>query len=282
MTSSNLIEKTLQLWEDLQKKIQRLQMEKSDPLQFAQYALMETDETIRAVKGWVIIHDFSSWEQEITFFKNLKPKLIGAFIYYSKLVSFLSALPSSGDKLKRKVYESEFEHLQYFSIENKDFISYYRRNATYLDRKYFLRFQYDLDVKLSVDIHSYDDRFSSSHDHLVSQIIANDCYEKFLRTELSKLKNNHNEEEKSHSTIQWSASKVALTELVVALHQTRCLNGGNKDLSETVKWFENNFEIDLGNYHKTLIEIRSRKNDKAKFLHLLTENLTNYLESFDE
>jgi len=282
MNSKELIEKTTLLWVGLQKKLDLLQVEKSTPLEYAQYALMETDEAIRTVKTWVIIHDFTSWENEITFFKIIKPKFIGSFIYYSRLVSFLSALPSSGDKLKRKVYENEFEHLQYFSLENKDFISYYRRNATYLDSKYFLRFKYDLDVKLSIDIHSYDDRFSSSHDHLVSQIIANDCYEKFLRAELSKLKNYHNEEEKSHSTIQWSASKVALTELVVALHQTRCLNGGNKDLSETVKWFENSFDIDLGNYHKTMIEIRSRKNDKAKFLNLLTENLTNYLESFDE
>ncbi|MBF8457243.1 RteC domain-containing protein [Kaistella sp. G5-32] len=282
MNSLQLIAKTSKLWSDLENKINELKTEKKHPLEEAQFALIATDEAIRTVKGWVIIHDFDCWENEITFFKKLKPKLIGSFIYYSKLVSFLSALPSSGDKLKRKVFENEFDHLQYFSLENKDFISYCRRNATYLDSKYFLRFKYDLDVKLSIDIHSYDDRFSSSHDHLVSQMIANDSYEKFLRAELSKLKNSHTDEERSHSNIQWSASKVALTELVVALHQTRCLNGGNKDLSETIKWFENNFEIDLGNYHKTLIEIRSRKNDKAKFLHLLTENLTNYLESFDE
>ncbi len=282
MDSNQLIEQTARLWEDLQKKIQRLQVEKSNPLHFAQYALMETDETIRTVKAWVITHDFSSWKEEIIFFKNLKPQFIGTFIYYSRLVSFLSALPVSGDKLKRKTYENEFEHLQYFSLENRDFISYYRRSATYLDRKYFLRFQYDLDVKLSLDIHSYDDRFSTSHDHLVSQIIANDAYEKFLRTELGKLKNNHHEEEKTLHTLPWSSSKVALTELIVALHQTRCFDGGTRDLSETVKWFEKNFDTDLGNYHKTLIEIRARKNHKAKFLTLLTENLTAYLESFDE
>lgn len=282
MDSKQLIEQTARVWEDLHKKIQRLQVEKSNPLQFAQYALMETDETIRKVKGWVTIHDFASWEQEITFFKILKPKLIGSFIYYSRLVSFLSGVPTSGDKLKRKIYENEFEQLQYFSLENKDFISYYRRQATYLDRKYFLRFQYDLDVKLALDIHSYDDRFSTSHDHLVSQIIANDFYEKFLRTELSKLKNNRYEEEKPHKSLEWSSSKVALTELIVALHHTRCFNGGQMDLSETVKWFEKNFDIDLGNYHKTLIEIRARQEPQTKFLHLLTENLTTYLQSFDE
>lgn len=282
MDTKTLLLQITGIWEDLQKKIHHLRLEKSNPLQFAQYALMETDEAIRTVKAWVILHDFDSWEQEIIFFKNLKPKFIGTFIYYSRLVSFLSTLPPSGDKLKRKVYENEFEHLQYFSVQNADFIGYYRRNATYLDRKYFLRFTYDLDVKLALDIHSYDERFSSSHDHLISQIMANDLYEKFLRTELDKLKNIPPDSEKKHKTLAWTSSKVALTELIVALHQTRCFDGGSKDLSETVKWFETNFDIDLGNYHKTLIEIRARKNQNAKFLTLLLENFTTYLEHFDE
>lgn len=282
MKSQYLMQKITQLWEDLQKKTERLKVEKSSQLEFARYALVETDEAIRTVKAWIIIHDFSSWEQEITFFKSLKPKFIGTFIYYSKLVSFLAALPAAGDKIKRKIYESEFDQLQYFSLENKDFISYYRRNATYLDRKYFLRFTYDLDVQLSPDIHSYDDRFSTSHDHLISQIIANDAFEKFLREELGKNKNHPHHENTPSKSMQWSGSKVALTELIVALHQTKCFNGGKMDLSETVKWFETNFDIDLGNYHKTLIEIRSRKSPQTKFLHLLTENLTTYLQSFDE
>lgn len=281
MKSIHLIDKTTQLWTDLQKTLQQLQLDKNHPLEYAQFALMETDEAIRTLKSWIIIHDFDCWENEIHFFKKLKPNFIGTFMYYSKVIALLSSMPTAGSKLKKKIFDSEFEYLQYFSLENKEFISYYRRNATYMDLKYFLRFKYDLDVKLALDIHSYDERFSSSHDHLISQIIAHDQYEAFLRKHLNQLKSDQHQDEPRNSKLEWTAPKVALTELIFALHHTRCFNGGTLELSETIKWFESQFNIDLGNYHKTMTEIGSRKTHKTKFIQLLNDNLNAYLEGLE-
>lgn len=282
MNSLQLIDASQKLWSDLENGIQLLKLEKKDALQEAQMALMMTDEAIRALKSWVLVHDFDSWESEITMFKNLKPKFISTFMYYSKVVTFLSSLPAAGLKLSRKMYDAEFEYLQYFSLENKDFISYCRRNATYLDLKYFLRFKYDLDVKLAGDVHSYDDRFSTSHDHLVSQIMTNDKFETFLRDQFHQLKNKNSTEIIPRQTLRWTAPKVALTELVFALHQTNCFNGGNTTLADIIQWFEKNLDTDLGNYHKTMLEIRTRKSNRTKFIHLLDENLQQYLDALDE
>lgn len=281
MKSSHLIEKASQLWSDLQKKIHHLELEKSDPLEFAQLALMETDEAIRTLKSWLLIHDFDCWENEITFFKELKPKFIAKFMYYSKVIGLLSSLPASGTKFKKRQLDQEFEQLQYFASENKEFISYFRRKATYMDRKYFLRYQYDLDVKLAMDLHSYDERFSTSHDHLVATILANDEFELFLKSQLHHFKEIAISEGTAPNTLYWTASKAALTELIFALHHTNCFNAGNADLSQTVRWFENKLEIDLGNYHKSIQEIRNRKSPNTKFLQLLTDNLKAYFESLE-
>lgn len=280
MESQYLIDQTKHLWKDLQQKIQYLQVEKKSTLASAQYALAETDQAIRTIKNWVITHDFDCWESEIVFFKNLKPLFIAQYIYFSKIVSLLSSLPASGSKHKKKVYENEFHRLQDFFLENRDFISYYRRKATYLDSKYFLRFTYDLDVQLAPDFHSYDERFSTSHDHLVATILAHDDYEIFLKAQLSLLKENEPTPEIAE-IIHWTASKTALTEMIFALHQTKCLNGGTLDLAETVRWFEHHLHIDLGNYHKTLGEIRARKEPQTKFLQLLSHHLNTYLENLD-
>ncbi len=282
MKSIHLIEKASQLWTDLQKKNHHLELEKSDPLEFAQFALRETDEAIRTLKSWIIIHDFDCWENEITFFKHLKPKFIAKFMYYSKVVKLLSSIPASGSKFKKRLLDLEFDHLQYFAIENNEFISYFRRQATYLDRKYFLRYQYDLDVKLAMDLHSYDERFATSHDHLIATLLANDEFELFLKIQLLQLKEITVSEVTSQNTLYWTASKAALTELIFALHHTNCFNGGNSDLAQAVRWFENKLEIDLGNYHKSIQEIRNRKSPNTKFLHLLTENLKAYFETLEE
>jgi hypothetical protein len=282
MKSIHLIAQTTLLWKDLQNKINHLQVEKSNPLEYAQYALMETDEAIRTIKSWVITHDFDDWENEILFFKEWKPLFISKYIYFAKVVALLSALPGSGIKYKKKLYEQEFEKMHYFFLENTDFLSYYRRKATYLDLKYFLRFKYDLDTKLAIDFHNYDERFSTSHDHLIATILANDEFEIFLKSQLLLLKESTARETDSNAGLQWTASKVALTELVFALHQSNCFNGGNLGLSETVRWFETTLSIDLGNYHKTATEIRARKPPQTKFLQLLTDNLTAYLDALDD
>lgn len=282
MKSIYLLDKSRQLWTDLQTAIQHLSLEKTDPLEFAQFALMETDEAIRILKSWLLIHDFDCWENEITFFKELKPKFIAQFIYYSKVIGLLASLPASGTKFKKRQLEQELEQLHYFASENKEFISYFRRKASYMDRKYFLRYQYDLDVKLAMDLHSYDERFSTSHDHLVATLLANDEFEVFLKSQLHHCKEMTVSEGPTSNALHWTASKAALTELIFALHHTNCFNGGTADLAHTVRWFENKLDIDLGNYHKSIQEIRQRKSPNTKFLHLLTENLRAYFESLEE
>lgn len=281
MNSKLLLEQTAALWNDLQIKISTLHEMKTSELERAQYALADTDEVIRTLKSWVIGHRFDCWENEIFFFKELKPKFIAQFIYYSRVVALLSSLPASGAKHKKKLYEAEFEALQHFARENSAFISYYRRKATYLDIKYFVRFRYDLDIKLAADIHSYDDRFSTSHDHLVSQIMANDTYESFIKQQIRNLEVQDDLPHIKVSTLQWTASKAALTELIYALHHSRCFNGGTATLAETVKFFEEHFSVNLGNYHNTMGEIRNRKIDQTKFLHQLSDNLKSYLDSAD-
>jgi hypothetical protein len=96
--------------------------------------------------------------------------------------------------------------------------------------------------------------------------------------------NTEGSDEKSISEIrnlEWTAPKVALIELLYALHQTRCFNGGHSDLAELFRWAEHSLNINLGNYHKTLREIRLRKSERTKFLILLKNNLEQYLDNLD-
>lgn len=282
MKSQALLDQIAEHWNILEHQLHLLQREKKNNLEYAQFALMETDESIRQIKKLVIVHDFDCWENEIRFFKDLKPLFISRYIYYSKITTLLSSLPASGAKFRKKILESEFEKLQYFFLEHRDFVSYYRRKATYLDLKYFLRFKYDLDVPLAPDFHSYDERFSTSHDHLAATIRASDDYELYLKKQLNLLRDEDNKSQDIVSGVRWTASKTALTELVFAVHQAKCLNGGSMDLAETVRWFENELCIDLGNYHKTFGDIRNRKSPQTRFLNQLIDGLGGLMEKMEE
>ena len=45
--------------------------------------------------------------------------------------------------------------MKYFYGQNLEFYNYYRRKATYLDHKYFVRHQYDLKAKFQTNLHNF-------------------------------------------------------------------------------------------------------------------------------
>lgn len=280
MNRQNFRKKVDQIWKNLTSSVDHINRSDDDIIIRSEKILMETDSAIRQVKDLLKQYRFSDWSDEIHFFKNTKPQFTAVYIYHSKVLAIESSKPYADPQALKSYYENERSNLLYFYNEQKEFISYYRRKSTYLDKKYFVRFKFDFKLKLSPELYSYDEEFSTSHDHIVSQILANDLLDYYLMNKI----NAEQGLEKSIGQInalEWTGPKVALIELLYALHQTRCFNGGNSDLAEIFRWAENSLNINLGNYHKILNEIRLRKTERTKFLILLRNNLEQYLDDLD-
>lgn len=83
-------------------------------------------------------------------------------------------------------------------------------------------------------------------------------------------------------TLHWTASKVALVELLYAIQASGSFNDGKTTLKELITSFENNFQINLGQYSKTYLEIRSRKAiEKTQFLDQLKKDLLEKINQTD-
>ena len=80
----------------------------------------------------------------------------------------------------------------------------------------------------------------------------------------------------------WTGSKVSLTELLYALHSEGVFNNGAVDLKNIAEYFEDIFDIDLGQYRRTFLEIRVRKSERTKFINSLKENLTKRMDNSDD
>lgn len=280
MNGQNFRKKIDLLWSSLTAEIDQINRNGSDIINRSEEILMATDAVIRQLKNILRQYIFVDWSEEIYFFKNTKPQFVAIYIYYSKILAIESSRPYADPQTLRSYYENERSNLLYFYNEQREFLSYYRRKATFLDKKYFVRFKFDFKLKLSPELYSYDEEFSTSHDHIVSQIIANDLLEQYLSDKINAKVNKENSLDQIKN-LRWTAPKVALIELLYGLHQTKCFNGGQSDLAEIFRWAENSLNINLGNYHKTLSEIRLRKTDRTKFLSLLQHNFNHYLDDLD-
>ncbi|WP_312822745.1 RteC domain-containing protein [Epilithonimonas sp.] len=274
MVTKTIFRKITQMHDELELNINEVYDDDKDMVKLAEKSLVLIDEAIRKVKEMISPHKFENKGEEIHFFKKLKPQFISKFIYYCTILDVESHKPNAGSKAMKKYYEAEQEKLKKFYFEQSEFYSYYRREATYLDHKIFVRNSYDLKMKLSFGFYNFDTSFTTSHDHLIARFMASQHFDQYLKKQIENLSDNVSG--KMVSPLLWSASKVGLIELVYALYHMRCFNGGNVELSEVIKFVEKSLDTDLGNFHKTIFEIRNRKQGPTKFLNLVSENLNRH------
>ena len=228
--------------------------------------------------------NFINKENEILFFKKQKPFIYGQLKFYAKLYKYLMQKPRGTDKSKRSYLDAEIKKLQEYYYYNSEFIKYYRQNATFLDEFYFLRGNDNIGL-LSDTSHFYTDaEFSTSHDNAVAKILAYDLLLNHYTNELNDLKKStrkisSNEKLLESLNLTWTSNKIDLIELVYALIASGAVKGDIKDLATA---FEKILDIDLGNYYRSFLEIRGRKEDFARFLDLLKTSLIKKIREADE
>ncbi|TDN93360.1 RteC protein [Salegentibacter sp. 24] len=227
--------------------------------------------------------NFINKENEILFFKKQKPFIYGQLKFYAKLYKYLLQKPRGTDKSKRNYLDAEIKKLQEYYYYNSEFIKYYRQNATFLDEFYFLRGNDNIGL-LSDTSHFYTDaEFSTSHDNAVAKILAYDLLLNHYTNELNDLKKStrkisNNEKLLESLSLTWTSNKIDLIELIYSLIASGTVKGDIKDLATA---FEKIFDINLGNYYRSFLEIRGRKEDYARFLDLLKTSLLKKIKEAD-
>lgn len=80
---------------------------------------------------------FASKEEEISFFKNQKPELLGRLLYFYKIYRIETQCPTGSNEVIKHHINKELDSLTYFFNRNLDFYQYYRSNSTIYDEYYF-------------------------------------------------------------------------------------------------------------------------------------------------
>lgn len=264
-----------------------LEKETEGVLEKAEESIRITKRALKQIKILFLRKKLIPKNEEILFFKNMKPYVFSKLIYYVKLFSIESKRPRSSNKSQVKYFNNHIDRLQNYFNDNLEFYHYFRRGAIFLDEEYFIRGK--ADIRLFPDSLSFftDDKFSTSHDITVATIMAYDMLIIYLKREIDKLENNNSMETninafKKQSKLFWTGNKTDLIELIYALHSSGAVNSGTADIKEMASACEQMFNIDLGDYYRTFLEIRSRKMNQTKFIDKLKNSLENKMLDSDE
>ncbi|WP_163516788.1 RteC domain-containing protein [Gelidibacter japonicus] len=275
-----------ELISEYQMHLDALESRTEDILYKAEHGISRTEKFIKLLRKKVLELGFTNTEEEISFFKHVKPQIFSKLIYFVKLFNIESKRPRSSSKFQIKYLNAHINKLQVYFNDNLDFYHYYRRGATTLDEEYFIRGKADLRSPTESYHFFIDDQFTTSQDTTVAMIMAYDMLIVYLQQEIEKLETTNNVYQNamknSSSKLFWTGNKTELIELIYALHSSGAINSGTADIKELASVFEQSFNVDLGNYYHTFMEIRARKSSKTKFMDKLTDSLNKRIDDSDE
>lgn len=244
------------------------------------------------MKEFVKSKGFKNDEEEINYFKNIKPKLQSQVIYFKKIIQIQSNVPIGSVDTKKEFYSSYLLTMTAYHEENKEIIRYYRSFKTNLDINFFIRKNAILHRGLEPELSEVDYDQCTGYDLVIAKFIALEKLERYVRFQLMNidsldpqafLPEDYNFSEQAFvPELVWTETKIALIEVLNIFKAANVFNNGTVDMKTIVAHFEYMLQIDLGDIYKGLNQIKERKKiSKTHFIDQITENFKRKLEQDD-
>lgn len=271
---------------ELNSKLHAIDIEETDLILKAQKSIICIRDILSKLRTFIVSYPFKTEEEEIYFFKVIKPEIVSQLIYHVKINNFESKRPLGSLEIQQSHILNELEKLTTYFNNHLDFYRYYRMNSTFLDDKFFVRGREDLHLHLENLMVHIDPDFSTSQDYMVAKVKANDRLEVYLKTELEILSKKASNpywlqpSSVNNNLFHWTDSKTALVELIYAICASGSLNHGKCEIRELTVFFEQIFNVRLTDIYRTYLEIKVRSiptkyidNLKTALLRKLEEDL---------
>jgi hypothetical protein len=267
---------------EFEKEYELLKKTSDDVLSISLEIIQYIEKKLKEIHKWLKKHVFLSVQEEIYFFKELKPKMVSKLIYYKALLKLASTSPQT-KKNRRKQYEKLLSGIHQYSVCNKEFYEYYRSRSSHKDEDHFVRHSYKDIIKYDCYLINYDSKLSTSHDYNVATIIANDLFAIHLENKLDELDSKNISQNSSiDRRFNWTGSKVDLTEMVYGFQASGCINNGNIDLKEFAIFLGTMFNVEIdSNLYGNYSDIKSRKVSKTRFINTMSEKLIEKMDDED-
>jgi len=276
-----MIKFTSTLYEQLAEALQEIALQSENTLQKAERSHRVAQSTIKELKSFILDYNFGDKEEEILFFKDIKPRFLKERIYYDELFCFEAAKPVGSKEVQIRYHNQSVERIRLFFERNQKLYNYYRLGKEDKDERFFMR-----TAEFSEGDGEFDSRFCTPYSYKLAKIKAFEQFKNYLLAGI-------NEPEKENSALIsetdaglklfWTDSKVDFTEWLYGLHSTGSINNGKITAKQLFIAFQNFLNINAGNHYSALQQnIRIRKKRRTTYLDREIECLEKRMDDWDE
>lgn len=235
-------------------------------------------DALNKLKEYILSYSFRNEQEEIRFFKEIKPWFLSRQMFHRKMY-YLEVGRPVGNKEEQSAYiEREMSILREYAVRYSDFRCYYRSGDTCLDGVYFTRGRRH-DVGYSTEFFEMerDPEFSTLCDFKVALFLAGEMLLAHLerKTAAQNLEDND-----SDDPLRWTGTKAGLIEMIYCWVELGTFNNGELSMAKLQKHIERDFGIRMGNISRIFNEMKTR-NKATKFLDEMKEALLHRMERED-
>jgi hypothetical protein len=241
------------------------------------------NEMLNTIKAIILQNGFPDEKQEIDFFKNIKPLVLGKLIYYNKVFRIETNCPVSTGELHQCYYEKLLKTLKSDYTENickEDFYRYYRASRCDKDDIYFRLGRVNYHDGLKSGVFEIDLSFSTYYDNKIAYIIANELLYTYIIKKINPEINSvypiiNGDPNKD---ISWTNSQNALIELIYALYASSSVAHGKIGIKKLALIFQIVFQTPLNDVHHSFHRMKTRAGSRTSFLDQLKISLEEYMD----
>lgn len=270
----------------LNETLDEIALTSETPLQRAERSYIAVQQSLQKIKEFINQYTFYDQDEEILFFKKLKPQFLKKLIYYWKLFYMEAEKPQRDKEELMAWYKQKIELINQFFQASHGFYIYCRLSRSDKDACYFTREAdgYEILPEYSLEI---DKQFCTVHSLKLAKLQAYEMLNEYLLSEVYVLQNPSSSSDPlailNKPDTTWTDSKVDLIELGYAIQSRGSVNHGKADVKLIMSALEYAFNINTGNYYAVFQQnIRIRKKSRTVYIDKLKDALDGRMDDTDE
>jgi hypothetical protein len=132
-------------------------------------------------------YQFLNDEEEIWFFKIIKPKFTALIEYYTLVYHAELFMPSLKEDDTHTFWKKEKEKIKKFYRQHTEFCEYYKSGDTSMDYIYFLKKNAEDCKHCFNKLYDTDSSMATTHGNTVSALMAYDMYDAYIMQQVKKV-----------------------------------------------------------------------------------------------
>lgn len=265
---------------NLSKELTTIKHENLPFLKECEKSVSVISQSMHKLRQFIFQNSFAHESDEIHFFKVVKPSIYSQLIYHVDRYNIESGLPIWSSSESKNYIECHINRINNFRQKNRELYQYLRNDLTSFDDRYFRRYRLNLCNGLDAFTFDADPNFTTDMDYKVARFKADELLLDDLNEKLFALTEDEAMPPCSIQYIRWTKSKIALTELIYALHAAGCFNNGVIDIKIVARYFQKAFNVQLGDFYRDFYQIKNRF-QATKFIDHLKSTICDKINGSD-